>query len=63
MPSGDSAQCALWVGMVFLFFNIRYPLMLIPFVMFGRVYYFCHWVTDTIVGVLIGFIFAYIGYT
>ena len=54
MPSGDSMQCANFAVIIIYYFNNFYGLMLIPFVMFSRVFYFCHYVFDTVVGTLIG---------
>ena len=54
MPSGDSMQCANFAIVIIYYFNNYYGLMLIPFVMFSRVFYFCHYIFDTVVGTLIG---------
>jgi membrane-associated phospholipid phosphatase len=62
MPSGDSAQGALWVIITMLFFQTYSILLVIPMVCFGRVYFRCHWIGDTLVGTLIGAGFAVIGY-
>ena len=62
MPSGDSAQGALWVVITMLFFQTYAILLVIPMVCFGRVYFRCHWIGDTLVGSLIGAGFAVIGF-
>ena len=54
MPSGDSMQCANFAIVIIYYFNNYYGLMLIHFVMFSRVFYFCHYIFDTVVGTLIG---------
>ena len=54
MPSGDSMQCANFAIVIIYYFNNYYGLMLIPFVMFSRVFNFCHYIFDTVVGTLIG---------
>jgi membrane-associated phospholipid phosphatase len=59
MPSGDTAQSALWAGFIWIHFN--YPpifLFIIPLVAFARVYYMCHWIGDTMIGALFGLSFA-----
>ena len=33
---------------------------LVPFVMFARIFYFCHYVFDTVIGALMGFFISYI---
>jgi membrane-associated phospholipid phosphatase len=58
MPSGDSAQSGLWITLLVYFTGSNYWALLIPFTMFGRVYYGCHWWGDTIFGVLLGWIVA-----
>ncbi len=62
MPSGDSAQGALWVVITMLFFQSYVILLVIPMVCLGRVYFRCHWIGDTLVGALIGAGFAVIGF-
>jgi membrane-associated phospholipid phosphatase len=54
MPSGDSAQAGVF--MVALAMAWQQPLLLlaIPLTMFGRVYFGCHWIGDTIVGSVMG---------
>ena len=58
-PSGDASQCATIVGAVYLWAALESPLavvllVLVPLCMFGRVYFLCHWVLDTIVGAALG---------
>lgn len=59
MPSGDSMQCASF-SIIFLFYmNSPFGFVLIPLVMFSRVFFFCHFLMDTIVGTILGFIISY----
>jgi membrane-associated phospholipid phosphatase len=37
-------------------------MFLIPVVALGRVYFRCHWIGDTIGGIIIGGLFAFLGY-
>jgi membrane-associated phospholipid phosphatase len=64
MPSGDSAQAGVLAGFIFFFFPhstlAYYVWILPPFSMFGRVYFQCHWICDTIVGASYGFLFVYL---
>jgi membrane-associated phospholipid phosphatase len=62
MPSGDSLQSANWAIILFCYFNSWLGFLLIPFVMFARIYYFCHYVFDTIVGSAMGLTFSYLIY-
>lgn len=56
MPSGDSMQCASF-SIIFLFYmNTPLGFILIPLVMFSRIFFFCHYLMDTIVGTILGFI-------
>ena len=55
MPSGDSIQAANFAIMALFYFNISFfGFILIPFVMFSRIFYFCHYLFDTIIGAFIG---------
>ena len=55
MPSGDSIQAANFAIIGLFYFHISfYGFILIPFVMFSRIFYFCHYLFDTIVGAFIG---------
>ena len=58
MPSGDSMQCASFAIVWIFYFNHFYGLLLIPFVMFSRVFYFCHYLMDTVVGTIMGLLVA-----
>jgi membrane-associated phospholipid phosphatase len=62
MPSGDSAQGALWAVLTLAFFKSNLSMLMIPLVAFGRVYFRCHWIGDTLIGSLIGAGFAIIGF-
>jgi membrane-associated phospholipid phosphatase len=54
MPSGDTAQGALWCGLMYLFFQIEFTLVVLPLVAISRVFYQCHWISDTIIGGIVG---------
>ena len=54
MPSGDSLQAANFSVIFHCYFGIKLFFLFIPFVMFARIYYFCHFIGDTIIGVLMG---------
>jgi len=54
MPSGDSAQAGLWLTILAIYTHNPYFYIFIPFTQFGRVYFACHWVGDTIIGASIG---------
>lgn len=58
MPSGDSAQSALFCTLLALQFGQPRLLLGIPATMFGRVYFGCHWIGDTMVGASIGAVIA-----
>ena len=59
MPSGDAMQSANFAVILIYYFNCYYGVLLIPFVMISRVYYFCHYVSDTIVGAIAGWVISY----
>ena len=58
MPSGDSMQCASFAVLFVCYFGNFFGFILIPFVMFSRVFYFCHFIMDTIIGTLMGLIIS-----
>ena len=62
MPSGDSAQAAAFWG--FMTLNLQVPWyiagLLIGLTMNARVYFMCHFPTDTILGTAIGLLVAYL---
>ena len=58
MPSGDSFQAALFATMLLNDFNCYYGFILVPFVMYARIYFNCHFLFDTIIGALIGIFFT-----
>ena len=59
MPSGDSLQSANFAIILYLYFNSFLGFFLIPGVMFARIYFFCHYLLDTIIGSLIGLLISY----
>ena len=59
MPSGDAAACAFFCGMYFFIFDFTPVLLIIPLVSIGRVYVHCHWIGDTIIGSILGFLVSY----
>lgn len=54
MPSGDSACAANYA--LFVAVTMDFPLIwvIVPLVMLGRVFYHCHFLGDTVMGVLLG---------
>lgn len=58
MPSGDSFQAGLWATVMAIFFNNYYFYFIVPFVMFARCYYQCHYLSDTVVGALLGIVWC-----
>ena len=65
MPSGDTAQGALWFTMTQLFFfgQMQIPIVLIVgtvLVGFSRVYFRCHWIGDVIIGAAAGIVEGFI---
>ena len=54
MPSGDSAQAGNFAIIILTYFGSYYGFLIIPFVMFARIFFFCHYLLDTIIGALIG---------
>jgi membrane-associated phospholipid phosphatase len=59
MPSGDTACGTVFLALTGLTFNFWFMFCLPPIVAFSRVYFHCHWVLDTCVGLLIGSAFAW----
>ncbi len=62
MPSGDTSQGALWCALTMFFFDSNFTIYLIPIIAYGRVYFRCHWIGDTIAGAFLGIGIAAIGY-
>lgn len=54
MPSGDSSAAAVFCLLVAVELQMPLVYILMPFVMLGRVYYQCHWIGDTLVGLVVG---------
>jgi membrane-associated phospholipid phosphatase len=62
MPSGDSFQAANFAIILYVYYNTWLGFMLVPLVMYARIFYFCHYILDTIVGSSMGFLISYITY-
>ena len=62
LPSGDTAQASTFA--FFIMFNYGNPffLYIIPTVAYGRIYYQCHWIGDTIAGAFLGLLGAFISH-
>ena len=59
MPSGDSAACAFETLQWLMYFDSYMAILVVlPLTMCGRVYVYCHWFGDTIVGAIIGTLFS-----
>lgn len=54
MPSGDSMQSANFAILILFYLGNFSGFILIPFVMFARIFYFCHYIFDTVIGTLVG---------
>lgn len=59
MPSGDSLQSANFAIIIFCYFNSFLGFLLVPVVMFARIFYFCHYILDTVMGAISGLILSY----
>jgi len=63
MPSGDAAAAAFSCGTYIYLYGCNYlSIIIVPLVMLGRVYVHCHWFSDTIIGAMIGHLFATLFY-
>jgi membrane-associated phospholipid phosphatase len=62
MPSGDSAQAGNFALILFVNYDTMLGFYIVPFVMFARMFYFCHYLGDTIVGCISGMILSYVCY-
>ena len=58
MPSGDAGAAAVFCLLVSVEMGMHSVWLLMPLVMLGRVYYQCHWIGDTVVGLIIGAFWA-----
>jgi membrane-associated phospholipid phosphatase len=58
MPSGDSLQCANFCVILLFYFNIPFGFLILPLVMFSRIFYFCHYIMDTIAGSVLGILLS-----
>lgn len=54
MPSGDSIQAGNWAVLIYLYLDFSFGFLFVPLVMFARIYYYCHYLFDTIVGAILG---------
>ena len=54
MPSGDSAQAAVWASLLYCHTGSPLALFIVPCVMFARIFFGAHWFGDTIVGACVG---------
>ena len=59
MPSGDSMQAANFAIIFYCYYGKIFGFFLIIPVMISRIFFCCHYIMDTIVGVLIGFIVSF----
>ena len=59
MPSGDSMQAANFAIIFYCYYGKIFGFFLIFPVMLSRIFFCCHYIMDTIVGVIIGFIVSF----
>ena len=60
-PSGDCAAAAFCMSWYIWLYGTPWPfIIVVPLVMAGRVYVYCHWFGDTIAGVLLGISCSYV---
>lgn len=62
MPSGDSLQSGLWAFIMVLYFDNYFLFFVVPLVMFSRCYYYCHFLSDTVIGSILGMLLSYLVY-
>ncbi len=62
MPSGDSLQAANFAIILFVYYNTFIGFLFIPLVMYARIFYFCHYILDTVAGCTLGILVSYITY-
>jgi len=62
MPSGDSLQAANFSMIFYFYFESTIGFYIIPFVMFARVYFYCHFLFDTVVGATLGIFWSTLVY-
>eukprot|EP01017_Pseudomicrothorax_dubius_P025792 TRINITY_DN2822_c0_g1_i3.p1 TRINITY_DN2822_c0_g1~~TRINITY_DN2822_c0_g1_i3.p1 ORF type:complete len:178 (-),score=20.04 TRINITY_DN2822_c0_g1_i3:142-675(-) len=60
MPSGDSVQAGAFAGIIWLLHGEPRGLLVTAGVMYARIYYGCHYISDTIVGAALGVFTAYV---
>jgi len=58
MPSGDSIQAGNWAILIYLYSGYYIGFLFVPFVMYARIYFYCHYLFDTIIGALFGIIIS-----
>jgi membrane-associated phospholipid phosphatase len=54
MPSGDSIQAGNWAILIYIYTGYNIGFFIVPFVMYARIYFYCHYLFDTIIGSLFG---------
>lgn len=59
MPSGDSMQAGNFAIIILIYFKSYFGFIIVPFVMFARIFYFCHYILDTVVGAIIGIVVSW----
>ena len=63
-PSGDAAIAAFFFSCYFYIFQFPYlTYILLPIVCLGRVWMFCHWIGDTVVGAALGLGVGYLWFS
>ena len=63
MPSGDSLQAGIFAMILFYYYRLYFGFFLIPFVMTSRVYFYCHYWMDTIIGAILGIFSGFVVYS
>lgn len=62
MPSGDALQSGVFSMAMIYYCDFYWFLITIPLVMFARVFYYCHYICDTIAGAILGIIISMMMY-
>lgn len=64
MPSGDAAACAFLMAIYLYMYGSVWPLaVVLPLTCLGRVYVYCHWFGDTLIGAVIGYFYCQLFFT